>query len=119
MMNCKAILLAAVVVFVPRAEERAGVFTAAQAEAGRVAYDRTCGQCHTPSLLGRKGDPGEVPAIASLSERYQKFIGPRGFVPPLAGKTFLGRWGEKTAGQLVARFQETVDSFGFDGFDKD
>ena len=87
----------------------AGVFTAAQAEAGRLVYQRTCGQCHTSSLLGRKGDPGELPPISSLPDRYQKFIGPRGIVAPLAGKVFLERWGPKTAARLIARFQETVD----------
>jgi len=87
----------------------AGIFTSAQAEAGRVAYERTCGQCHTMTLMGRKGDPGELPPVSSLSASYQKFIGPRGFVAPLAGKVFLNRWGGKTAAQLITRFQETVD----------
>ncbi|HEY4364983.1 MAG TPA: hypothetical protein VGN17_28730 [Bryobacteraceae bacterium] len=85
------------------------VFTAAQAEAGRVAYERTCGKCHTPTLMGRKGEPGEAPPLNSLSDSYQKFIGPRGFVAPLAGRVFLDRWGGRTAGQLIERFQETVD----------
>jgi hypothetical protein len=35
-------------------------------------------------------------------------------VPPLAGPVFIDRWGAKTAAQLIARFQETVNSFGFD-----
>jgi hypothetical protein len=121
-MNCKAILVVSVLgagLFVLTGEEPAAVFTSAQAEAGRIAYDRTCGQCHTPTLTGRKGDPGEIPPVSSLSERYQKFIGPRGFVPPLVGKTFIERWGDRTAGQLIARFQETVDSFRFEGFDKE
>ena len=86
-----------------------GVFTSAQAEAGRVVYERTCGQCHTSTLMGRKGDPGELPPLSSLSVSYQKCIGPRGFVAPLAGKVFRDRWGTKTAAQLIARFQETVD----------
>ncbi|WP_031494869.1 hypothetical protein [Bryobacter aggregatus] len=86
-----------------------GIFTSAQAEAGRVAYDRTCGKCHTNTLLGRKGDNGELPLLSSLSAPYQKFIGPRGLVPPLAGKSFLDRWGEKTAADLIARFQITAD----------
>jgi uncharacterized protein (TIGR03435 family) len=59
--------------------------------------------------MGRKGDPGELPPISSLSASWQKFIGPRGFVAPLAGKVFLDRWGNKTAAELIARFQETVD----------
>jgi hypothetical protein len=87
----------------------AGIFTSAQAEAGRLAFERTCGKCHTNTLMGRKGDPGELPPLSSLSASYQKFIGPRGFVAPLAGKVFLDRWGGKTAAQLIARFQETVD----------
>ena len=86
-----------------------GIFTSAQAEAGRAAYDRTCGKCHTNTLLGRKGDKGELPLISSLSAPYQKFISSRGSVPPLAGKTFIDRWGEKTAAELIARFQVTAD----------
>jgi len=105
------------------------IFTAAQARAGRVAYERTCGKCHTETVMGRKGDSGELPPLSSLSASYQKFIGPQmrryvsqdlvwqGFVPPLAGKVFIGRWGDKTAAQLIARFQETVDDpyFQFEG----
>ena len=60
-------------------------------------------------ITGRKGDPGELPRISSLSGDYQKFIGSRGFVPRLAGNTFRGRWGSETASQLIARFQETVN----------
>jgi cytochrome c len=90
-----------------------GVFTSAQAEAGRAAYERTCGKCHTYTLLGRKGDAGELPLVSSLSSYYQKFIGPRGYVPPLAGQVFLDRWGGKTAAELIARFQATVDDPGF------
>lgn len=86
-----------------------GVFTSAQAEAGRLAYERTCGKCHTHTLMGRKGEPSELPLLSSLSASYQKFIGPRGFVAPLAGKVFIDRWGGKTAAQLIVRFQETVD----------
>jgi len=88
-----------------------GIFTLAQAEAGHAAYESTCGKCHTPTLLGRKGEPSELPPLSSLSVSYQEFIGPRGLVPPLAGKTFLDRWGSKTAGQLISRFQETADFF--------
>ena len=86
-----------------------GVFTAAQAEAGRSIYEKTCGQCHTATLMGRKGDKDELPPISSLSPSWQKFIGPRGYVAPLVGKTFLDRWGAKSVAQLIARFQETVD----------
>jgi len=94
-----------------------GVFTSAQAEGGRLAYERTCGKCHTNTLLGRNGDKGELPPISSLSASYQKFIGPRGFVAPLTGKVFIDRWGGKTAAELIARFQETIDDpyFQFEG----
>jgi mono/diheme cytochrome c family protein len=91
------------------------VFTLAQAEAGRAAYENTCGKCHTSTLLGRKGDPGELPPVSSLSASYREFIGPRGFVAPLTGKTFIDHWGAKTAAQLIARFQETVVSFPPEG----
>jgi len=93
------------------------VFTSAQAEAGRATYGRTCGNCHTPSLLGRNGDKGELPPISSLPAAYQKFIGSRGFVPPLAGRVFLERWGGKTAAELIARFQITAHDpfFQFEG----
>jgi len=113
-MSFKAISLAAILgagLFVLAGQQPAasGIFTSAQAEAGRTAYERTCGQCHTSTLLGRKGDPGELPPVSSLPAHWQKFIGPRGFVAPLTGNVFIDRWGGKTAGELIARFQETVD----------
>ena len=73
------------------------IFTAAQAEAGRAAYEKTCGRCHTLTLMGRQGKPDERPEIRLLSEADRKFIGDYGGnVPPLAGKVFLERWGSKT-----------------------
>jgi hypothetical protein len=98
------------------------VFTLAQAEAGRTAYENSCGKCHTYTLLGRKGEVGELPLAASLSPSYQKFIGtPNNHVPPLAGKVFLRRWGQKTAAELIARFQITASDpfFQFEGMDND
>lgn len=99
----------------------APVFTAAQAQAGRAAYDHTCGKCHTYKLLGRKGEEGELPPVSSLSEPYQKFIGTPNRVPPLAGPIFIRRWGKKTAAELVARFQITASDpfFQFEGLDED
>ena len=120
-MNYRVIMLASSVLgagtFVLTGQQPtpSAVFTSAQAEAGRVAYENTCGKCHTPTLLGRKGDPGELPPIGSLSGAYQKFIGPRRWVPPLAGPVFISRWGSKTAAQLIARFQETVPYFPPEG----
>ena len=99
--------------------DRPRVFTSAQAEAGRIAYDNACGKCHTLSLLGRKGDPGELPPVSSLPDSYQKFVNARGYpyVPPLAGKNFMDRWGAKTAAELIDRFGVTAfdKSFNFEG----
>ena len=98
-----------------------GVFTAAQAEAGRTTYENTCGKCHTYRLLGRDGSEGELPPVDSLPASYQEFIRKTNRVPPLAGKAFLSRWGEKTVAQLIARFQITATdpSFQFQGMDDD
>lgn len=97
------------------------VFTAAQAEAGRKAYDNSCGKCHTYNLLGRNGADGELPPVSSLPASYQEFIGKAKRVPPLAGKDFLSRWGPKTAAQLIARFEVTAKdpSFQFEGMTND
>ena len=90
----------------------ARIFTSAQAVAGRVAYEKSCGRCHSLTLMGRQGNPDERPAVSSLSEADQKFIAEyNNRVPPLAGKAFLERWGSKTAAQLVSRFQEAKFSF--------
>ena len=98
-----------------------GIFTSSQAEAGRLAYERTCGKCHTNTLMGRNGGPGELPPIDSLPVSYQEFIGKTNRVPPLAGKVFLSRWGQKTAAELIARFQITASdpSFQFQGMEDD
>lgn len=125
-MRQKALLFAAILgsgLFVLGGQEPAqtSVFTSAQAEAGRKSYDNTCGRCHTYSLHGRKGEPGELPPVSSLSEADQKFIGNPNYVPPLAGEAFLKRWGEKTVAQLIERFQVTVGdkSFQFKDIDDD
>ncbi len=68
---------------------------------------------------GERATPAKFRRSVRSPRIFRRFIGPRGFVPPLAGKTFIDRWGSKTAGQLVARFQETVDSFQFEGSDKE
>ena len=79
-----------------------GVFTSAQAEAGRKTYDNSCGKCHTYTLPGRKGEEGELPPVSTLSTPYQKFVGNPNRVPPLAGKVFLSRWSGKTAAELTS-----------------
>ena len=88
------------------------VFTAAQAEAGRKAYENSCGKCHTLTLLGRNSVEDGLPPVDSLPASYQEFIRTSKHVPPLAGKVFLSRWGQKTVAELIARFQVTAsDSF--------
>ena len=92
--------------------DRARIFTSAQAAAGRVAYEKSCGRCHTLTLMGRQGNSDEGPTVSSLSNADRKFIADYdNRVPPLAGKAFLERWGSKSAAELVARFQEAKFSF--------
>jgi hypothetical protein len=80
-MNYRVVLLASSILgagtFVLTGQQPtpSAAFTSAQAEAGRVAYENTCGKCHTPTLLGRKGDPGETSAdqfpFCGLSEVHR------------------------------------------------
>ncbi len=97
------------------------VFTSAQAEAGRVAYENACGKCHAYNVLGRASAEEGLPPVDSLPAFYQEFIRNTGHVPPLAGKVFLSRWGEKTAAELIARFQVTAGDkfFQFQGMNED
>jgi hypothetical protein len=125
--NRKAILLAVAMlgsgrlVLTGQHPTAPGVFTSAQADAGHKAYENTCGRCHTYTLLGRKGESSELPPVSSLPAAYQKFIGNPNYVPPLAGKAFLDRWGDKTAAELIARFQVTASDkfFQFEGMTDD
>jgi len=86
------------------------VFTAAQAEAGQAAYEKSCGRCHTYSLLGRKGDEGEVPPIASLPAPFLKFIGPAKRVPPLVGENFVQKYGQKKVSDLFVLFRGAANT---------
>ncbi|HEX3818804.1 MAG TPA: c-type cytochrome [Candidatus Sulfotelmatobacter sp.] len=96
------------------------IFTSEQAEAGRVAYEKSCGRCHTLTLMGRHGSPDERPTLSSMSEADRKFIADyNDRVPPLVGEAFLEHWGSKTAAQLVARFQEAKFSFQAAGLTDD
>jgi hypothetical protein len=111
-MNTRTVLLAILCSgFVVLAAEESNpprVFTAAQAEAGRVAYENACGKCHAYNVLGRASAEDGLPPVDSLPAFYQEFVRKTGHVPPLAGKVFLGRWGQKTAAELIARFQVTA-----------
>ena len=96
-MNRKAILLAIAILasgrFIATAQEKTApsAFTAAQAEAGRKAYENSCGKCHAYNLLGRKRDEGEatvrVPArvISKIHNQCtsRPAAGRQGFSQPL------------------------------------
>ncbi len=60
------------------AQAQTGAFTDQQAAAGAASYRLHCAGCHLPDLSG-------------LNEAR-----------PLRGASFMGTWGERTAGQLVA-----------------
>lgn len=103
-------------IFVLSGQEPRSIFTAAQADAGRTAYQSMCALCHTPSLQGRKGEPDEVPALSSLPDNMQDVIKQAGgFVPPLAGPAFLNHWGSRTASDLIQRINEAVGAFPPEG----
>ena len=59
-------------------------YTAAEAEAGRAAYDRACASCHMPNLSG---------AFEA---------------PELAGPTFRGAWGGQPVDPLIERVRTTM-----------
>jgi mono/diheme cytochrome c family protein len=88
------------------------VFTAAQARAGKVAYESSCGLCHRPGMQGRTGDPGELPDVNSLPENMIKTLDQSaGQVPPLAGPRFLAHWGAKSTKDFVARVANAMGAF--------
>jgi mono/diheme cytochrome c family protein len=89
---------------------RPAVFTQDQAEAGRTAYEKSCGQCHTYTLLGRKGEAGELPALDSLPAAYLKFIGPAKRVPPLVGNDFVRKYSPKTVAEMFSLFRGAADT---------
>jgi alcohol dehydrogenase (cytochrome c) len=62
----------------------AGPFTAAQADAGKAAYEQNCASCHMPNLSGS----GDASA--------------------LAGTPFMAAWGARTAGQLYSFISTTM-----------
>jgi mono/diheme cytochrome c family protein len=99
-------------------DARPSVFTSAQARAGKVAYESTCGICHLNSLKGRVGAPDELPDPDTLPDNYQKTInGAGGYVPPLIGAEFMEKWGKKTAGEFAARIQNAILGFPPKGTD--
>jgi mono/diheme cytochrome c family protein len=88
------------------------IFTAAQARAGKVAYESSCGLCHQFNMQGRTGAPGELPDVNSLPENMIKTIDQNGEqVPPLVGPRFMAHWGAKSAKEYVARVTTAIAGF--------
>jgi hypothetical protein len=86
-----------------------GVYTTAQADAGRQQLQKNlfgaCTDCHTTSLGGRSGNANETPALSSLPEDYQKLItGNSGRVPDLVGSAFRTRWAGRSTKDLTREF---------------
>ena len=69
---------------VAAAQTASGVYTAAQAEAGRAVYASACAECHQPNLQGS----------------FE--------APPLAGESFLNFWGDLTASALYDRISSSM-----------
>ena len=82
------VVIAACCIALLFAQQRpAGPYTAAQATAGRGAYQTNCASCHAADLSGREG-------------------------PQLAGANFLSDWGERTVGELINFMQSTMPPVG-------
>jgi cytochrome c len=108
-----AVLVSGLFVLAGQQPASCGVFTSAQAEAGRKAYENACGKCHTSTLLGRRGDPGELPLVGSLPASMQEVAS--GIVPPLAGPDFFERWGSRATADLTGRISQAAGAFPPEG----
>src|SRR6202167_3405819 len=78
-----AAIAACGVMIVGAQQRQPGPYTAAQAQAGRAAYQANCASCHAPDLSGREG-------------------------PQLAGANFMTQWGDKTTGDLIGFMRATM-----------
>jgi S-disulfanyl-L-cysteine oxidoreductase SoxD len=63
---------------------RDGVYTAEQAQQGKVLYDKQCANCHGPALLGS------------------------GKNAPLVGDVFLDKWTDQTMADLFMKINSTM-----------
>ena len=77
-MKIAVVIMFSGVLLLEAQEPRAPVFTAEQAEAGRVAYAKHCASCHMPDLSGD-------------NER-----------PPLVGPSFMTTWGSRSTKEFLA-----------------
>jgi mono/diheme cytochrome c family protein len=88
------------------------VFTAAQARAGKIAYESSCGLCHQFNMQGRTGAPGELPDVNTLPENMIDTLDQNGEqVPPLVGPRFMAHWGAKTTKEYAARVANAMGAF--------
>jgi len=74
--------------------DRLTIYTADQAAAGLAAYQSSCINCHTDTLIAAAG---------------AMYMGQQ--IPPLAGPDFMARWGGRKANDLSLRVKETVGGF--------
>jgi alcohol dehydrogenase (cytochrome c) len=72
------------IVILPAQQAPQTVFTAAQAAAGRTAYQASCASCHTDTLIGRNE------------------------APQLAGANFMTQWGARTTNDLYRYIQAVM-----------
>lgn len=90
--------------------QRPAVYTAEQAEAGRVAVEKNsfgaCTSCHSIGLTGRNGEANDVPPLSSLPADHQTLIiNHGGTVPALVGPAFRARWAGRTTKDLTGEFR--------------
>lgn len=75
-------------------QQASGGFTAGQVQSGSAFYERNCAACHGMDLEG-SGD-----------------------APPLAGGTFMLKWGPKMVSELVGTILETMPPAGPESLDE-
>jgi S-disulfanyl-L-cysteine oxidoreductase SoxD len=71
-----------------------GVYTVAQADRGRFAYERYCAGCHGVDLRG--------------ADRITFYPGQVARTPPLAGETFNRNWDGRSLGDLFDRIRVSM-----------
>ena len=97
---------------------RPTVFTALQAQRGKIEVESSCGLCHLQTLRGRVGAEDELPDVDALPASFRKFLGSgAGYVPPLAGEEFIEKWKGKPIQELAEKLGGAMKSFPPAGMD--